>query len=158
MICEKPLVLEYVPIPSQLAEEARRMMHDAFGHALRVQTTMAPCRLCLRISREPEQLILLSYRPLADTGPYAEIGPIFIHANGCEPYASSTTFPEDFLARSLVMRAYDADGSIVDAAIAAPGIGPEVAARFLSDSKIVEVHVRHTTYTCYDFKIVRASG
>ena len=46
----------------------------------------------------------MSYQPLPDTNPYAEIGPIFIHAR----------------------------------------------------VEIAEVHVRHRSYTCYDFKVVRA--
>lgn len=99
---------------------------------------------------------MLSYQPSKGTGPYAEIGPIFIHAEQCEPYSQLERFPEDFSDRSLVVRAYAYDGRIVDAAVVDPGGAPARAAQFLSDSSIEEVHVRHVSYTCYDFKIVRA--
>jgi Protein of unknown function (DUF1203) len=150
--------LQFLPIPAEIAREARTLRRDRFGHALSVTTTQAPCRLCLRISKSPEELILLSYQPSKDTGPYAEIGPIFIHAEECEPYADLERFPEDFAARQLVLRAYGYDGRIADAAVVDPGLATVRAAQFLSDPAIEEVHVRHVSYTCYDFKIVRAAA
>ncbi|MGZ3548382.1 MAG: DUF1203 domain-containing protein [Vulcanimicrobiaceae bacterium] len=114
-----------------------------------------PCRSCLRYSDEPEPFILMSYRPLADRNPYAEIGPIFVHANACEPYSRLDAFPETFSSRPLVLRAYDHKGFIATAEVAAAGDAPRIAAGFLSDPNIAEVHVRHISYTCYDFKIVR---
>lgn len=154
---EKNVTLKYLPIPHEIVEEARLTHRDRFGHALQVTKEMAPCRLCLRISKQPEDLILLSYQPLPDTGPYAEIGPIFVHAQACEPYAEQETFPEDFAPRSLVLRAYGLRGEIVDALVAQPGEAPLHAAEFLSDPRVTEVHVRHDYYTCFDFKIVRGS-
>lgn len=147
--------LRYLPIPREIADEARRTRRDRFGHDLHVQMEHGPCRVCLRISKEPEEFILLSYQPLANRNPYAEIGPIFIHAHECEPYDTPHTFPEDFAQRQLVVRAYDYEGRIAGAVVAEPGEAPNAAARFLSDPVIAEVHVRHTSYTCFDFKIVR---
>jgi Protein of unknown function (DUF1203) len=153
----KTLTLRYLSIPHEIAQEARATRTDRFGHALHVTKERAPCRLCLRIPQQPEELILLSYQPLPDTTPYAEIGPIFIHADGCEPYARQESFPQDFAPRSLVLRAYGLHGEIVDAVVAQPGQAPQRAAEFLSDPRVAEVHVRHDSYTCFDFKIVRAS-
>jgi hypothetical protein len=154
---KKTVTLQYLPIPHEIAREARATRVDRFGHALHVTKEQAPCRLCLRISKQPEDLILLSYQPLPDTSPYAEIGPIFIHAQACEPYAQQERFPADFAPRSLVLRAYGLRGEIVDAVVAQPGQAPERAAAFLSDARVAEVHVRHDSYTCFDFKIVRGS-
>jgi hypothetical protein len=148
--------LRYEALPAGLAREARETLRDRFGHVLCVVKAQAPCRSCLRISREPEDLILLSYRPLEDDGPYAEVGPIFIHARACEPYAEVETFPPDFLERPLVLRAYDRAGAIFDATVAEPGSAPAVASGFLEDERVAQVHVRHVSYTCYDFRIVRA--
>jgi len=151
------VALQYVAIPQEIANEARQTRKDRFGHELRVVSEKAPCRLCLRISEQPESLILLSYQPLVDTGPYAEIGPIFVHANRCEPYASTREFPKDFAERRLVLRAYSHDGCIVDALVAQPGAAPQKAAELLSRDDVAEIHVRHESYTCFDFKIVRAA-
>ncbi|MDQ6825641.1 MAG: DUF1203 domain-containing protein [Candidatus Eremiobacteraeota bacterium] len=148
--------MQFVPIEKEIAEEARRTLRDRFGHNLCVQNTAAPCISCLRISPAPEALILLSYRPLADINPYAEIGPIFIHAQACQPYELLHVFPEDFLPRSLILRAYDYAGAIVDACISEPGNAEFHAGDFLKEPTVSEVHVRALTYTCFDFKITRA--
>jgi hypothetical protein len=57
--------------------------------------------------------------------------------------------------RSLVLRSYDDAGSIIDALIAQPGEAPVTAEQLFADPAVTEVHVRHTSYTCFDFKIVR---
>jgi hypothetical protein len=150
------LTLRYVPIPAEIAENARRTRRDAFGHDLEVQRDTGPCRVCLRISKAPENFLLLSYQPLPDRNPYAEVGPIFIHVHDCAPYRALDAFPEDFVGRELVLRAYDGDGKIFDAAVAPSGQGARIAAEFLSNADVHEVHVRHTSYTCFDFKIVPA--
>jgi hypothetical protein len=149
-----PESMKYTPIPQDVAEQARRTLRDGFGHRLHVERNQAPCRSCLRISKEPEELILLSYQPLPDTNPYAEVGPVFIHAHACMPY-NAREFPADFLERELVVRAYNREGRIADAVVAAPGKAEEAATAFLADVRIAEVHVRHTSYTCYDFKVTR---
>ena len=146
--------MKYMPIPQEVANQARETLRDGFGHHLQVERNQAPCRSCLRISKEPEDLILLSYQPLADTNPYAEVGPIFIHARECAPH-DGREFPPDFLERELVVRAYNFDGRIVDAVVAAPGKAQDAAALFLASEDIAEVHIRHTSYTCYDFKVTR---
>jgi hypothetical protein len=151
------LFMNYMPISEEIANEARESLRDRFGHQLHVVRETAPCRVCLRIPSEPEELILLSYQPLPDTGPYAEIGPVFIHATRCAAYARRNEFPRDFANRRLVLRAYGRDGSIADALVAEPGEAPQRAAEFLDRDDVAEVHVRHESYTCFDFKIVRES-
>jgi Protein of unknown function (DUF1203) len=147
--------MRYLPISEEIATQARETLRDGFGHQLQIVRDTAPCRICLRISQAHEDLILLSYQPLPDTGPYAEIGPIFVHAHRCEPYADFEAFPRDFAARRLILRAYDNDGRIASAVVAEPGQGPLRAAELLNDENVAEIHVRHESYTCFDFKIVR---
>jgi Protein of unknown function (DUF1203) len=149
--------LRYVAIPQEIADEARETRRDRFGHELSVVETQAPCRVCLRISKHPEKLILLSYQPLPDTGPYAEVGPIFVHAARCRRYVDEPSFPDDFSDRRLVLRAYGRDGRIANALVAEAGTAPQRAAALLSDTQVAEIHVRHESYTCFDFKIQRAS-
>jgi Protein of unknown function (DUF1203) len=150
------LTLRYVPIRTEIAQRARKTRRDAFGHDIEVYQDTGPCRVCLRISPAPENFLLLSYQPLPDRNPYAEVGPIFVHEHDCAPYPALDAFPEDFVGRELVLRAYDGEGRIFDAAVARSGEGARVAAELLSNADVHEVHVRHTSYTCFDFKIVRA--
>lgn len=147
--------MKYLPVPTQVADEARERLADRFDHRLHVVREAAPCRVCLRIPSEPEEMMLMSYQPLPDTGPYAEVGPIFVHARRCTPYREVYAFPADFSGRPLILRAYGYDGQITDARIVEPGQAQANAAELLNHSDVAEIHVRHVSYTCFDFKIVR---
>ena len=145
-------------MPTEAAERARATLRDEFGHDLRPEIIQgaAPCRHCLRIAQPGEKMLLLSYRPFAaDFGPYSEVGPIFIHADACERYRDEQAIPADFAGRELVMRAYNRQHAIHNSVIAPPGMALERAAAFLENPQVAYVHVRHTTYTCFDFQIER---
>jgi len=45
----------------------------------------SPCRRCLRNAVAGDVLLLLPYDPFTVKSPYAGEGPIFVHADGCEP-------------------------------------------------------------------------
>lgn len=146
-------------MPLAIAQSTRRELRDAYGHELKVEILegTAPCRLCLRIARAGERMILMSYNPFGgDYGPYSEVGPIFIHADECEPYEATSEVPPDFIGRELVLRAYNLRHAIQDSAIAPALDAPAVAARFFEDPDVAYIHARHTTYGCFDFKIERA--
>ena len=59
-------------------------------------------------------MILFPYQSIPSGRPYAESGPIFVHADPCEPYAASGEYPPA-LRRGRVLRAYDADDMMIDA-------------------------------------------
>ena len=144
-------------IPSAMADQARSTRVDAYGHVLRIQNDQAaPCRHCLRITRTGEPVLLLSYNPFgADHGPYSEVGPIFVHADSCPAYSQNDTLPQDFRERELVLRAYNHAHAIEDSVIASPGGAENAARHFFKNEKIAYIHVRHTTYGCFDFTIER---
>ena len=78
------------------ADRIRATLVDEFGNHLKVQTGVtAPCRSCLRITRTDEPVIVFAHRPFTAAGPYAEIGPIFVHALACEPYLDTEQVPPD---------------------------------------------------------------
>jgi len=145
-------------IPTAMADQARTTKVDSYGHAIRVQTDQAsPCRHCLRITSVGEPVLLLSYNPFgADHGPYSEVGPIFVHAGPCAADGQNYVLPGDFRKRARVLRAYNCAHAIEDSAIAGPGEAEDAARRFFGNERIAYIHVRHTTYGCYDFTIERA--
>jgi|SRR5579872_1484767 len=153
--------VKVVAMPTEVAERARKTLKDDFGHALipEIVDGVAPCRHCLRIAPAGTRMILLSYRPFpADNGPYCEVGPVFIHAEPCERYSSENAIPQDFAPRELVVRAYTRNNAIHDSTIAPPGTALDRAASFLENPQVAYVHVRNTTYTCFDFQIERGAN
>ncbi len=144
-------------IPTEVAERVRTTMTDEFGNKLTVSentTSGNPCRHCVRLTLPGERMILFAYRPFDTRGPYAEIGPVFVHAQACEAY-DCREFPADFLARPLTLRAYDAAGSIVHAEVAPPHGSSVVLGRLFAVESVEFVHARNPSWGCYDFRIER---
>lgn len=152
-------------IPTELAIRIRTTLLDDCGNALSIWSSDGdgnPCRHCLRITHAGERLILFAYRPFDDgNGPYAETGPIFIHADPCERYAEDAGLPPTFASRRLTLRAYGRTErgslSIVDAQVADAGEGAiqRALTELFSDERVAFVHVRNPAWGCYDFRIER---
>jgi len=147
-----------VPIDDGTVRNIRETLRDAHGNILHVQESDdpgAPCRSCLRVTPRGTRLILFAHRPFATNGPYAEVGPVFVHADACEPYRGGAEFPPDFRPRELVFRAYGEDGAIRDAIVAAGADAERTLARFFTDPAIARVHVRNPAWGCFDFAVER---
>ena len=153
-----PLRVDALP-PDDLAR-IRNQGADDFGNPL-VATLVdsaggTPLRCCLREARAGEQVALIAYRPSRVGGPYAEVGPVFIHAASCAGYTTPDRYPDDFRPRRQLLRAYGPDGGIVDAAIAENGDeAEEVCAAFLARPDIAYIHSRNVLWGCYMFTVRR---
>ncbi|MBR7560245.1 DUF1203 domain-containing protein, partial [Mycobacterium tuberculosis] len=55
-----------------------------------------PCRHCLQNVKAGDKYLILSHRPFPAPQPYAETGPIFLHAEACERYAETADMPDMF--------------------------------------------------------------
>ena len=146
----------YLAIDDATVRAVRETLRDEHGNALRVQVSDGPCRSCLRVTPPGTRLILFAHRPFATTGPYAETGPVFVHADACEPYRARDVFPADFRPRRLVFRAYDACGAIHDATLADGADAEATLARQFADAAVARVHVRNPAWGCFDFAVERA--
>jgi hypothetical protein len=147
----------FLPIDDESVRRVRSELRDAHGNALhvRISDDAAPCRSCLRVAPPETRLILFAHRPFTSGGPYAEIGPVFIHADPCEPYREAETFPADFRERTLVFRAYDSRGEIHDATLATGTSAEETLSRLFADPAVEAVHVRNPAWGCFDFAVLR---
>lgn len=154
------MTFRYLPIDDAVVRSVRTTRRDAHGNALEVWTSEDdgnPCRSCLRVTPAGTRLILFAHRPFPTDGPYAEIGPVFVHADACEAYTAATTFPEDFRLRTLTFRAYNTRGRIHDAAVAAGATAEETLERLFASEDVAFVHVRNPAWGCYDFMVERAT-
>jgi hypothetical protein len=153
--------LRFVAMPSDMAEAYRAGEPDANGQTPERHISDGsgtPCRHCLTDVEEGEPYLILSYRPFEGTQPYAEQGPIFLHAETCPRYADETRAPEMFTRRErFLMRGYNSDdriiygsGSIVDT----KDLDRE-ASKLLDDANVNYVHLRSGSYNCFQCKIER---
>jgi hypothetical protein len=146
-----------VPLPTEMAERARRLAADgAPDHAIVIadSPTGYPCRHCLRFVQPGERVVLFPYAAIPPGHPYSESGPVFVHAEPCERYSATREYPSDFR-NGRVFRAYNANYGMIDAEVA-NGSEPEaVVEKLLQNPETAFVHVRSVTHGCYTFGVER---
>ena len=147
-----------VPLPSEIAQEARRAA--AQGRSDHAVITVesphsAPCRHCLRWAEPGERVILFPFASVPAGVPYSETGPIFVHEEACQPYATTAQYPSDFR-QGRVLRAYDSSDNMTDAVVVNDETPESVIDRLLNNPQTAYLHVRSVSRGCFTFKIDRA--
>ena len=117
-----------------------------------------PCRHCLKNVRAGESYLILAHRPFPRLQPYAETGPIFLHAEPCQRAEESDVLPELFRPTpDYILRGYGSDDRIVY------GTGAVVpthqicgrAHELLGRDDIAYLHMRSARNNCYQCRIER---
>ena|SRR2546423_1449035 len=146
-----------VPLPTALVDEAREAVRrGARDHALvEVDSPQSfPCRHCLNWARPGERVVLFTYDSIPAGRPYAESGPIVVHEQRCEPYRETNHYPPA-LRKGRVLRAYDAQNTMIDAEVV-NGEPPEtIISKLFSNPATAFLQVRSVTRGCFTFKIER---
>lgn len=146
-----------IPLPTEIADAARRAVRaQAADHAVITVDSpeSSPCRHCLRWAKPGERVVLFPYIAIPSGQPYCEIGPIFIHADGCQRYSATNEYPADFR-DGRVFRAYDSNYNIIDAHVV-NGSEPEVVIENLfQNPETAFVDVRSVTRGCFTFRVQR---
>lgn len=118
-----------------------------------------PCRHCLADIPEGEAFLILAYRPTKALQPYAEVGPIFLHAKTCPRYDGGGNVPAIFRGGSkIIIRGYGHDDRIVYGSgrvIDTEGLN-ETAAAMFGNSEIAYIHLRSASNNCFQCRIDRS--
>jgi hypothetical protein len=118
-----------------------------------------PVRCCLHIGEPGERLLLIAYHPFDKPGPYAETGPVFVHAERCGGYSWPDRYPDEFRGRQQVFRCYDAGGNILGGHLAEPGEKVEaVIADLFANEDVEYIHTRNVVFGCYMLEIRRPAA
>ena len=144
--------------------EARRFQAsgaDAYGFTPEHRTSDGdgvPCRHCLQDVAAGEDYLVLAYRPFPMLQPYAETGPIFLHAEACERAADANVIPSMLARRKAhLIKGYSSDDRIVygtGQVVASAELEAE-AAKILALTEVSYVHVRSAQNNCYTCRIER---
>lgn len=147
-------------IPTDHFDPLRRGGPDANGQAAllrRAEGQGNPCRHCLQLIADGDDKLVLSYRPFTDLQPYAEAGPVFLHARDCQRYEADA-LPAWFayLAPALV-RGYDAnDWMLYETGAVVDGRELDAACRdILANEAVAYVHIR-SKFNCFQCRVDRA--
>jgi len=156
------MTIRFVAMPTEDAAALQRGGPDAHGQAPERQISDGdgvPCRHCLTRVAEGEPYLVLAYRPFPTDQPYAETGPIFLHAESCPRFERANAIPEILTERpEFVMRGYDERDCIVydSCSVVAGDRLIEDAERLLALPRVTYLHVRARSSTCYQCRVERA--
>jgi hypothetical protein len=136
---------------------------DDFGNPFIVRVSEGgnggePLRCCLREATPGERIALIAWRPAPVGGPYAEVGPVFVHADRCEGYMRADAYPEGFRHRRLLLRAYDVAGCQVDNVIEEGHEMETAISRLFGRREVAYLHTRNVLAGCYMFTVGRAGS
>ncbi|WCK03051.1 DUF1203 domain-containing protein [Agrobacterium tumefaciens] len=149
--------LVFTAMPAKEAEAFRAGTPDAYGlmPEKAVSPGGMPCRHCLSQIDEGEAMLILAYRPFPSLQPYAETGPVFLHAEACARYPQTAAVPPILNSPDYIVRGYGADDRIVygTGAVTATGEIVSRARQLLARADVAYVHVRSARNNCYQCRI-----
>ena len=135
---------------------------DAYGFPPETMVSSGaghPCRHCLGNINEGEELYVFAYRPFPELQPYAETGPIFLHARPCRRYQAEEIQPIVLeTSKDFILRGYGDNNRIVygTGAVTLKEDISDYAAKLFERDDIAYVHVRSARNNCYQCRIDRA--
>jgi hypothetical protein len=151
--------MRFTPLPTAIARAYQAGGPDANGQPPERCLSDGggnPCRHCLRMIPKGAGMLILAHRPFPAPQPYAEIGPIFLCADPCDP-GGGVEVPDILAAPDYIVRGYGPDDRIVygTGGVVATGAIPARAQRLLADARVAYVHVRSARNNCFQLRIDR---
>jgi hypothetical protein len=154
-----PIVFQ--ALPTDKVRALRSGAPDAYGQRPERRISDGdgvPCRHCLKNVAAGEEYLVLAYRPFPQLQPYAETGPIFLHAEECERADAGELLPEMLTSADYIVRGYGADDRIVygtGAVVPTEQISARAEA-LLERQDVAYLHMRSARNNCYQCRIERA--
>lgn len=154
------MTIRFTGLATESVRALLRGAPDAYGNAPERHVSDGhdvPCRHCLQTVSEGEPFLVLAFRPFHSLQPYAETGPVFLHAEACEHGISRGELPDILSSPEYIVRGYDADERIV---YGTGGVIPTPklvirAEEILADDRMAFVHVRSAQNNCFQCRIER---
>ena len=154
--------IRFLPLDTATVRALQRGGPDAYG--FRAERAVSdgdgmPCRHCLANIDAGEDYLILAHRPFPAEQPFAETGPIFLHARECEAAEAGPRLPE-ILTQSprYILRGYGRDDRILygSGRVVEQADITAYAEELLAEPEIAYIHVRSATNNCYQARIERA--
>lgn len=114
-----------------------------------------PDRIAVRDLEIGETALLLNYTHQPADTPYRASHAIFVGEQSRHPLDMLDDLPEVILSRAISLRAFSADGEMIDADLAEGTALRPLIARFLGRPEIAYLHAHYAKRGCYAARIVR---
>lgn len=126
-----------------------------------VRTTIAtgnvgyPCRVSLRDASAGARMFLLNYEHQPANSPYRSTHAIYVEDGAVSAHVPANVVPDVFRTRLLSVRAFDADGMIIDADVVEGAEASAVFERLLANANAAYLHVHNAKRGCYAARVER---
>jgi hypothetical protein len=114
-----------------------------------------PCRVSLLDAEPGERVILVPFPHHAVDSPYRASGPIFVREGAKQAMLAVNEVPQSVRGRLLSIRAYDADGLMVDAEVADGRELEGQIERFFASPNVAYLHLHNARPGCYSCRVDR---
>lgn len=115
-----------------------------------------PCRITLEDAEPGETLLLVPHAHQTSATAYASRGPIFIRERAAKRAEWHDEVPEQLTSRLISLRAYAADGVMLDADVVDGEELKPLIKRFLANESVSYLHVHFARRGCYAALIERS--
>lgn len=114
-----------------------------------------PCRISLRDCELGDEVILLNHLSHDGNNPYRASHAIFVSKSAAEAADYADTVPPALDRRILSLRAFDAQGMMVEAALAQPGEADPVIRKLLGNPAAAHIDAHNAIRGCFAARIDR---
>jgi hypothetical protein len=114
-----------------------------------------PCRVSLEDAEAGESLILLHHVSHEVETPFRSAYAIYVRERADRPAVYADDIPPALSARTLALRAFDADGMLRGALLARPGEADAGIRTLFERPEIAAIHAHNAAAGCFAAKIVR---
>ncbi len=115
-----------------------------------------PCRVEMRDAEPGEMLLLLNHTCQPADTPYRASHAIFVCEGATKTFDQVNQVPEVMRVRLLSLRAYDAEGMMLDADVTEGADIEALIARLFANRNVNYIHVHNAKRGCYSGRIDRA--
>ncbi|EJN01652.1 DUF1203 domain-containing protein [Phyllobacterium sp. YR531] len=154
--------VRFIAMTTTMARHYQSGGADANGQDPEIQVSDGdgvPCRHCLQNVGAGEKYLILSHRPFPAPQPYAETGPIFLHADECERHPEVAELPEMFNeSKDFIVRGYSCQDRIVygTGGVVETAQVTDRASVLLARDDVAYVHMRSARNNCFQCRIEAA--
>ena len=122
---------------------------------MRVDNPGFPCRISLRDCDIGDEVILLNHVSHDGNNPYRASHAIFVSNSASEAAEYVDSIPPALDRRILSLRAFDADGMMVEAALAQPGEADPAIRQLFANPAATHIDAHNATRGCFAARIDR---
>jgi hypothetical protein len=151
------LRFNYQGLPETLAAQVRHTLRDPYNRPVALREGLVGhhcvCRCCLRRINLNESAIIFSHNPFQFFTPFAEQGPVVIHAEACGRASQANEIPAALRGLRLSVRGYSELQELTGAALALDDDLETALEHVFAHADTAWAHVRTAEAGCYLMRV-----